>query len=68
MLPVNAYNRLRMFVHSEVYAAEMEKGWHQAPLRFLALVMGPVLGPAAAGRSSAAASAGTIAIASSPAA
>lgn len=25
MLPVNAYNRLRMFVHSEVYAAEWKK-------------------------------------------
>ena len=47
---------------------EQKKGWHQAPLRFLALVMGPVLGPAAAGWSSAAASAGTMAIASSPAA
>ena len=57
-----------MIVHSELCAAGTRKGGHQAPLRFLALVMGPVLGPAAAGRSSAAASACTIAIASRPAA
>jgi len=68
MLPVIAYNQLCMIVDSEVCAAEMRKRWHQAPLRFLALVMGPVLGPAAAGRSTAAASAGTVAIASRPAA